>query len=115
MGSKIFREGVGAPRILAFLPKWYAREPEAVARWIETLPAGMARDVATRTFVKEAARVSPAGAGEWVASVADPDLRQSAASLVYWEMRRDDPAGAKRWLGELRGVDEAWRTRALGY
>jgi hypothetical protein len=94
---------------LAFLPKWYAREPEAVARWIETLPAGSARDEATRTFIQEAARLSTTGASEWVATVTDADLRQSAAAMVYREMRGEDPAGAHRWLSELPGVHEAWR------
>jgi hypothetical protein len=80
-----------------------------VARWIETLPTGSARDEATRTFIQEAARLSTAGASEWVATVSDPALRQSAAMMIYWEMGREDPAGAQRWLSELPGVDEAWR------
>ena len=64
---------------------WYVRDPEAVARWVETLPAGAARDQATRVFIEKAAAASPVSAAEWVETVADPALHQKAAEWVFWK------------------------------
>lgn len=89
----------------------YSQDPEAVARFIEDLPAGRRRDEVAAAFVHQAARSSPGDAAEWVLVVEDPALRQAAAIAVYTGWRDREPAAAQAWIRNLEGVDPEWHAR----
>lgn len=108
----IMRSGTGSAEsdgyvfVQAFADTLAARDPQAAARWGNTVPERL-KDVVNQFTARHWAASDPQAATEWMRSVADPALRATIVRALGQQLAQSDPNGyAPRWAAELaRGPD----------
>jgi hypothetical protein len=88
---------------------WFAHEPAAAARWIESLPDGPLRNGIIERVLSEFAHHNATGAITVAESLTAPELRDAALTSVLRRWASDSPVEA---LGAIASREE-WRDSAL--
>ena len=88
---------------------WLANEPEAAARWIESLPDGALRNGIIERLLNEFAHRNPTGAVTLAGAISEPELREAALSSVLRRWASDSPVEALNAIA----AEKAWRESPL--
>jgi hypothetical protein len=83
------------------------------AEWVQTLPAGGARDAATAALASVLAEAEPAGAIEWLEQITGPRSRAEAVNNIFRSWRRRDPQAAESWLLASTAASDVQKAKLL--
>src|ERR1019366_9518499 len=73
---------------------WLKHDPTAASQWINTLPAGDARDGAVTQLIATEGKNNSPVAFNWAASISNEDTKQAQMDNVIMEWAGRDPAAA---------------------
>lgn len=71
-----------------------------VAKYVEGMPAGPAKDAGARQLAEQAMRQDPTTAIAWASSIQDPETRQDTLVDAARRYMMRDPQGAAAWLAQ---------------
>jgi hypothetical protein len=91
---------------------WAAEAPDEAEAWLESAPAGPARDQAIDEYVRATYEVAPAKAVAWVGQIGDEELRRLRTIRYSRRWSALDPVAARKWLAEA-DIPSEWRDQAL--
>jgi len=78
--------------------RWTAADPYEAAKWINTMPTGKPRDIASWNLVTSLARSEPESAWTWALSIGSTDSKVRALQVAYESLLKKDPAVAQQML-----------------
>lgn len=90
-----------------------ATDPESGAQWLDSLPAGQARDRAMQGYAKTVARKDGGAAMEWALTITNPDLRNAAMHEVASDWFSRNPAEAYTWMRDASELSEEQKQALL--
>lgn len=101
--------GVPPETIVSATQNWLGTAPDEASAWVNTLPAGPARDGSARAIAASLVMGDwdPDRAVTWAASIGDVAMRQATlrSTVSLWTMR--DPAAAAAAVANLPPADQA--------
>jgi hypothetical protein len=78
-----------------------ARDPNAAAQWVTSLPAGGPQSEAGRGLVSSWAAKAPDAAAQWVKALPSGALRDAATGALAGVFAKADPEAATVWLEQI--------------
>jgi hypothetical protein len=88
--------------------QWAFDHAKDAGEWINSLPAGQARDAAAEAYVSVIDGSDPARATEWAYSIDDPVSRMESVFNAFGRWIEKDRAGAANWVKQT-DIPEGWR------
>ena len=77
---------------------WAFEKPQEAGEWINTVPAGTARDAAIKAYVSVIDGMDPALATEWASSIQEPTERLEVTFNAFRRWIQKDKQAARAWV-----------------
>lgn len=74
--------------------------PESTAKWLASLPAGKAKDLAIGKFSEYITDTNPVDAIRWASSIQDPTLRDKQITSIVEQWEKTDQEAATHWIAQ---------------
>jgi hypothetical protein len=106
------RESERTEAVRTIFRVWAPQAPEEAEAWLESAPAGPARDQAIDEFARATYEFAPAEAVLWVGQIADEELRRKRTIRYARRWFALEPAAARKWLAEA-DIPAEWREQVV--
>ena len=101
--------GIGAVRIRydvmgSVAESWFKNDPAAATQWMQSLPEGETKDLASITISRLMAQNDPQAALDMATKIGDSNWRTEAQENVVWQLgewSKKNPAAALQWMQSL--------------
>ncbi len=95
----------------SFLEKWGARDPEAAAQWLASLPEDTASSPAAKALARAWVIYDEYGVSEWAATLPSGPNRDAVAATLAYSIAKTQPDEAWQWVSSI--ADPMARIKAL--